>query len=334
MFSSRRQVRRRWFDAKRAGLLSVFSILIVGVFAAPAMASTTIGETGTPDGDLIGGHELVTPSATVPAGGGTITSFQAQSGTCSNGTSPAGTYDFQMLRPMGANQYLVLGHTGDQTDPCDSQLHSYSVRIPVQAGDVLGVYVMFTWQGALSSSSGSVNYYDHLQSEPAVGETVTLPSTGAFTIDESATLETFTRTITGSYNRPLTVGSGEDVLISPNAVVAGPVRVLSGGSLDVESAKISAPLTGTGAGSITACGSTITGPVTITGDTGQVTLGDSGSCAGNKITGQVKITGGTGTGVTFYNNTVGGSVTITHNMGSIDIGFNTVSGTTITSPNP
>ena len=138
---------------------------------------------------------------------------------------------------------------------------------------------------------------------------------------------------------PLTVTRGESLLIGPGARISGSVNVQPGGSLDLESAAVAGSLTVTsGAGPINACGTTIGGPVSITGDTGLVTFGDSGSCAGNKISGSVQITGGTGTGVTFYKNTVSGSLTIIHNTGKIDIGTgsnaNKVSGTTTTKPNP
>ena len=137
----------------------------------------------------------------------------------------------------------------------------------------------------------------------------------------------------------LTVTRGESLLIGPGARVGGSVNVQPGASLDLEGAAVAGSLTvASGAGSINACGATISGPVSITADTGLVTFGSSGSCAGNKISGSVQITGGTGTGVTFYKNTVSGSLTIIHNTGKIDIGTganaNKVSGTTTTKPNP
>ena len=98
-----------------------------------------------------------------------------------------GTYDFQVLRPLGGDQYLVLGDTGNQTDPCNSQLLSYPVSIPVQAGDVIGVYVVNEWQG-----------YSTSVADPAARATAyrsrwwERPSLCPFpvTIDESATLVT------------------------------------------------------------------------------------------------------------------------------------------------
>jgi hypothetical protein len=148
----------------------------------------------------------------------------------------------------------------------------------------------------------------------------------------------YSKTVT-STSGALTVTSGQSVLIAPGTRISGPVSVQAGGSLDIESATIGGALgVGSGAGSIKSCGSTFGGPATITGATGQVTFGDSGSCAGNTIKGNAQITLGTGTGVTFERNTVFGSLTITHNKGTITVGTGTnankVSGNTITTPNP
>jgi hypothetical protein len=154
-------------------------------FAGPALADSTVGQTGTPNpaSSLLAGFENVNPSAVVPASG-TITSFQTQSATadvCDNvGT---GGYDFQVLRPEGSNRYLVLGDTGNQTDPCDGQVHALPVAISVQSGDVLGAYVVHDWAGLLTGGSRQ----DGAVPEPAVGETVTLPSSGQDAIDLSAT---------------------------------------------------------------------------------------------------------------------------------------------------
>ena len=147
--------------------------------------------------------------------------------------------------------------------------------------------------------------------------------------------ENFTSTISGSHKGEITVAPTQSMLVSAGAVLSGAVTVDKGGVLVIESgAKIKGSLAATDAGSITACGATITGPVTISGDTGQVTFGDGGTCGGNSITGNVKITGGTGSGVTFTNNTVAGSLTITHNQGTVTAAGNKVSRTTTTSPNP
>jgi hypothetical protein len=167
-------------------------LLFVGLmFAAlpvgSALADTTVGQTGTPPSDFVAGFEIVQTSAAMPAAG-LVTSFHFQSSTCN---LERGAYDFQVLRPLGSDQYRVLGDTGNQTDPCDSQFHSYSVNIPVQAGDVIGVYVVKDWQGLLDVGSALTSASDPIP-QPVVGDTVTLTNDSPFsvTIDESATLVT------------------------------------------------------------------------------------------------------------------------------------------------
>jgi hypothetical protein len=160
----------------------VFSALPVG----SALAATTVGETGPPltENGLEGGDEDIASPATMPFAG-TVTSFQTQSSNCS---FEAGSYDFQILRPEGGEQYLVVGATGKQKDPCDSQLHSYPVNIPVRAGDLLGVYVIESWQGLLTESGPSLPFGS--VPEPTVGQTVTLSESAPGIADESATLMT------------------------------------------------------------------------------------------------------------------------------------------------
>ena len=167
-------------------------LLVVGVaFAAlpvgSALADTTVGETGDPSTSgyyFNSGFENVQAEASMPAAG-TVTSFHTQSSSCSL-VGAGGVYNFQVLRPLGSNEYLVLGETGNQTDPCNSVLNSYPVSIPVKTGDVLGVYVVSYWEGVLYHSSGTLQF--NPISEPVVGETVTLPYSEPGTIDESASL--------------------------------------------------------------------------------------------------------------------------------------------------
>lgn len=170
--------------AVTACALAGAGLVLAAVPATSALVGTgtTVGQTGTPLSTVrfIGRFENVQADAAMPAGG-LVTSFQTQSSSCSAGQ---GVYDFQVLRPLGGNQYRVLGDTGNQTDPCDSQLHSYPVSIPVQAGDVIGVYVVSNWQGLLNftGSRGVAGI-----PEPAVGDTITVGQSIG-TIDESATL--------------------------------------------------------------------------------------------------------------------------------------------------
>ena len=170
--------------AVTACALAGAGLVLAAVPATSALASTgtTVGQTGTPVPTVrfTGGFEDVQADAAMPAGG-LVASFQTQSSSCSAGQ---GVYDFQVLRPLGGNQFQVLGDTGNQTDPCDSQLHSYPVSIPVQAGDVIGVYVVSSWQGLLDNTGSRETARIP---QPAVGDTITLVQSIG-TIDESATL--------------------------------------------------------------------------------------------------------------------------------------------------
>jgi hypothetical protein len=180
---------------RRVAALSVVVLCFLASLTA-AQASTTIGQTGAPDPATYqaangpGGYEIITPSSVVPAGGGTVVSLNTQSSTCLlDGIIPLtlGAYDLQVLRPLGGDQYRVLGHTGNQIDPCDSLLHSYPVNIPVQDGDVLGVFVANDWMGVLTDAAGAI-VYSHPLSDPAVGDTISVPTSYIKTMDESATL--------------------------------------------------------------------------------------------------------------------------------------------------
>src|SRR5262249_37671545 len=143
-------------------VLLLASLVFAALPVCSALAATTVGQTGTPlsNTSFSVAHEFVQPSGAMPSAG-VVTSFQTRSislaGLCplsiDSGLPVQGPYDFQVLRPLGSNQYRVLGDTGNHTDPCDGQLHSYPVHIPVLAGDVIGVYVVDSWLGVLSGGS-------------------------------------------------------------------------------------------------------------------------------------------------------------------------------------
>jgi hypothetical protein len=171
---------------RRFAALAVVLGALASVTAAQAV---TIGQTGEPNGSaLVAGTEHIPGGYVVPFGGGTIVSLNTQSSsTCMHDPLGflQGTYNLQVLRPLGGDQYLVLGDTGNKLDPCDGQLHSYPVNIPVQAGDILAVYAVTLWIGALNGGSHTFASI----AEPAVGDTISV-STGPFTqtVDMSATL--------------------------------------------------------------------------------------------------------------------------------------------------
>jgi hypothetical protein len=195
-----------------------FAALTVG----SALADTTVGQVGAPTNLFAfyaGGDEIVDTSYVVPAGGGTITGFHTQSSSACQFSFGVvhGIYDFQVLRPQGGNQYLVVGHTGNHTDPCDSQLHSFAVNIPAQAGDVLGAYVVTTWVGVLLASGGQ---FFGFQSQPTVGQTVIIPTADIrfVGLDESATLSNVNDELTNLLGAVTGVGPGTSLADKVTAV--------------------------------------------------------------------------------------------------------------------
>jgi hypothetical protein len=154
--------------------------------AGSALADSTVGQTGPPviHAYFYGGEEDIATPATIPHAG-TVTSFQTQSSRCD---FAAGSYDFQILRPEGGNQYLVVGDTGNRTDPCDGQPHSYPVNIRVRQGDMLGAYIVTNWEGLLTLNGPSLPFA--FGAEPTAGQSVVLPYSAPGFLDESATLVT------------------------------------------------------------------------------------------------------------------------------------------------
>ncbi len=161
-----------------AGPASADGALIVGLTGAPLTGSSFLGS----------GIQAAIPSDAMPADG-TVTSFQFESGTCADSPRDLGPgiFDFQVLRP-GPNGYTVIGHTGNQTDPCDSAPHTYPVNIPVRQGDILGANVSNAWYGVLEyPDTGSEIEYYYGWVSPAVGDTLTMTDTTSVRVDEAVT---------------------------------------------------------------------------------------------------------------------------------------------------
>jgi hypothetical protein len=166
-------------------LLFFVGLAFVAIPVGSALAATaTIGQTGPPLTGVSfppGGEGA---AATI-FGSGVVTRFQFQAQP--QGCDKPGSFDFQVLRPLGGDQYRVVGHTGTQTDPCDGMLHSYPVNITVQVGDMLGFFVVKEWQGILVQN-GPTFPFNLLVDQPQVGDTVELPPvTPGQVVDESAT---------------------------------------------------------------------------------------------------------------------------------------------------
>jgi hypothetical protein len=243
---------------------------------------------------------IVTSQQPASAGWGSLIADQA---TVTGGFNPSGTVTFSLYNnPNGTGTPLFT-----DTEPLSGGGASSKAYVATTAGTD---YWVATYNG--DGNNNSVTSGTGL-------EPVTI---------------TYSTTVSGVRNGTLTVARGQSVLIAPGARITGGVNVQAGGSVDIEGATVNGSLTASGAGSIRACGSSFSGAVTITGAGGQVTFGDGGTCAGNKISGTVSVTGGAGTGVTFVKNTITGSLTITHNKGTITVAANNVGGSTKTTPNP
>jgi hypothetical protein len=176
----------------RSLLLSAAMLLI----AVPAAgASTQVGQLLPPfAAGSCGGNVIVqttvetgTTSYAVPAGGGVITSWKTQTGAL------AGTMKLKVVRPTGiANQYFIVGQEGPHNIAANtSPTFSAGVRIPVQAGDLVGM--LGTGTNCVSQQTGKTGY--HLQvfpmgTDPAVGSTASIESNGSeAAIEMLATVE-------------------------------------------------------------------------------------------------------------------------------------------------
>jgi hypothetical protein len=122
-----------------AGLIG--SILTLAAGTAPAGASVTIGQTGTPGLGCGNAFDFLQPTVTsgntyvVPAAGGvtswTVTSWSTQAG------SSAGMLAMKVYRPLGGVTYMVVGHDGPHA-LTPSAPNTFTASVAAKAGDVLG----------------------------------------------------------------------------------------------------------------------------------------------------------------------------------------------------
>ncbi len=132
-----------------------------------------------------------TPSYAVPAGGGVVTSWAHMA------PDPIGfaeTMALQMLRPAGGTQFTVIGQSAVQT--LMPGPNSFPTRIPVQAGDVLGLYVQhggniaYCQEAAPMFNEGDKTRELNATQNPAVGTTLNFAGNEqAARLDASAVIE-------------------------------------------------------------------------------------------------------------------------------------------------
>jgi hypothetical protein len=172
-------------------VLLLVGLVIAALPAAPALADTTVGQTG--GNDVCGfpppgpppGFVAADTNYAVPAGGGTITSFSFQS-TAANSNQ---TIDFLALHPTGGSNYTVVGKTGQVTlAGSGSEPETFPASIPVQAGDILGFWIDDLLPDCTRSVAGG-GAVGSGRGDPNTGDTVTLDISGfGHDLNESANL--------------------------------------------------------------------------------------------------------------------------------------------------
>jgi len=162
------------------GVLAVSLFILVA--AASATAATQIGQTFSPEGFGLGDQthaQIASPGAQYAAPfDGVVTSWSFQA------SNAASQIKLKIARPVGPNTFTVTGESSLKT-PTLNQLNTYSEGIPMQTGDVLGLFV----------TSSSV-FFRNAPGYATSGESgdVLPGATGgsdstAFQLDVSATLE-------------------------------------------------------------------------------------------------------------------------------------------------
>ncbi len=149
-----------------------------------ALGATTLGETFTPTGNCAAEEPVLIQTTSPPAGAsyaapapGVITSWSVM--------APAATekMSFKVARSAGGTSYTILGEAAAE-QLVAGQLNSYLTRIPVQAGDLIGVGP----QNLCSRNTPGAEASYH-NSNPATGSTFPYTPLTGVQLDVSAQLE-------------------------------------------------------------------------------------------------------------------------------------------------
>jgi hypothetical protein len=155
-----------------------------GATAGPCPLPTVLGETFDPitthlTGDVV---KTATPGVIVAAQeDGVITSWSYQANSIVDGT-----IKLKMFRPLGGNDYRVVGVDQPRV-PVANSLNTFETRIPVRQGDKIGVHPEdVPVASAVSFPENSTAFFD---GDLAVGSSETFLATTGRQIDISAVLE-------------------------------------------------------------------------------------------------------------------------------------------------
>jgi hypothetical protein len=138
-----------------------------------------------------------------------------------------------------------------------------------------------------------------------------------------------TTTITGTHDRPVTIGPGVTCLYQ--AIISGGLRIEAGAAVAIQGSKVMGPFYAHRPARLAMCGSMISGPAAVTGAAGPVVLGgasggaDGAPCTADIITGLVTLTGDS-RGVTLEGATISGPAHVAGNDGRVTVSGNIIGG--------
>jgi hypothetical protein len=228
----------------------------------------------------------------------------------------------------------------------ESQAGTLSVQVDASAPSVQVECPATAKLGAkgVSASVTASDGQSGLASDPSGTVPIDTGSTGPKTIartaadnvghstEASCTTDVVAGEVVSGTVKSLTVKSGQVVELTASAHVTGAVKVRAGGTLDVEGAKLSGPLTATGAALVRVCSARLAGTVKIGATSGAVTLGDpSAGCGPSSFSGAVTVKSNHG-GVTIAGeplvaeNVFAGALKVTGNAGGTTVAGNSVAG--------
>ena len=228
-------------------------------------------------------------------------------GTLAGGFNPTCSVTFRLFSDAGCTAQVFTS-----TNPVSAGMATSGWFTPAATGT-------YAWT---ATYSGDANNNPATSACGAPGESVTIAP-----FESPA----FTRVITGDLLGPLTVASGESVLIT-SARVVGPVTVSAGGALTIVNSKIYRGVVVDQPRFLSICGTEVSGAPSaqalgVTGAAVPVRIGDpANGCAGNRFAARVNLTGNLAT--TFAANGVSANLTVDGNgPGSTVLRANIVLGT-------
>lgn len=170
-------MKRHW--GARAVLSALCGVLML-VTSSSASAQITVGQlapAGTPafNCEEIEPYDelqtsVVAGNSYVVSSGGVITSWSTQVGTI-----PGQVLGMKVYRPIGAGSFLVVGQDGPR--PLASGLNVFPVSIPVQAGDILGIFLPPKVQADCRFETGRIgDQISWHEGNASVGSSFAVPS--------------------------------------------------------------------------------------------------------------------------------------------------------------